>query len=121
MNISDLIYELSEDYSDDFTEEYFNQFPSNENMVKNETSTRSNKPLQIKNVNKIDSYKIYNRITKKIIGQDEQIKTIISVLIRNNMTTNPYFKSNIFLIGGTGNGKSETIKQIAKELGIPYV
>lgn len=121
MNISDLIYEFSEDYSDDFTEEYFNQFSSSENIIKNETSTRSNKPLQIKNVKKIDSYKIYNRITKKIIGQDEQIKTIISVLIRNNMTTNPYFKSNIFLIGGTGNGKSETIKQIAKELGIPYV
>ena len=45
MNISDLIYELSEDYSDDFTEEYFNQFPSNENIIKNETSTRSNKLL----------------------------------------------------------------------------
>ena len=41
MNISDLIYELSEDYSDDFTEEYFNQFPSNENMIKNDSQIKS--------------------------------------------------------------------------------
>lgn len=75
----------------------------------------------VKNSKKINVKNIYNRITKRIIGQDEAIKLILSTIFRNHISDTSYTKSNIFLIGGTGNGKSETVKQIAKELQIPYV
>ena len=88
------------------------------------TNSIINRSKQIAQKNKsqvFDFSKIYSNVTRRIIGQDEPIKVILSTIIRNSMTSNPQFKSNIFLIGGTGNGKSETIKQIAKELQIPYV
>ncbi|MBO5477956.1 MAG: AAA family ATPase [Clostridia bacterium] len=82
----------------------------------------SSKKLPVsKKSQKVDMRSIYNKITKKIIGQDDAVKTILSTIIRNSISDSCYTKSNIFLIGGTGNGKSETVKQIANELGLPYV
>lgn len=70
---------------------------------------------------KINTYKVYKEVIQNVIGQDEQAKSIISVLVRNNMANNRHLKSNMFLIGGTGNGKSETVKQVVSRLDMPYV
>ncbi len=118
LDVADII-SMNGYYNDEFDE--YNQELVNEfNMPKmNNPKVISQEKNKVKA--KINPYKIYKKISSKVIGQDEQIKNIISIIIRNNMTDNAYVKSNIFLIGGTGNGKSETIKQIAKELDIPYV
>lgn len=107
--------EYDEQYDENYEEYPYDSFPNSGFKPK---KTQNNFTKETK---KIDINRVYKEITSNVIGQDEQIKNIISVLVRNNMTSNPYFKSNIFLIGGTGNGKSETIKQIAKKLDIPYV
>lgn len=97
------------------------EFLSNEYFIKERSYEKSvSKNKEIKST-KINTKDIYKEVSSNIIGQDEQIRNILSVLVRNNMTNNPFFKSNMLLIGGTGNGKTETIKQIAKRLNIPYV
>lgn len=73
------------------------------------------------NASKVNIKTIYNRVTQKIIGQEDAIKTILATIVRNSISNSIYTKSNIFLIGGTGCGKSETVKQIAKELDLPFV
>jgi len=65
--------------------------------------------------------KIYDEVTKSVIGQDEAVKTVISTIIRNSFTDVPKARSNMFLIGGTGNGKTETMEQVLKRLEIPYI
>lgn len=69
----------------------------------------------------INSYKIYQNVLKKVIGQDNQVKRILSILIRNLSTNDPHFKRNMFLIGPTGVGKTLSIESILKELDIPYI
>lgn len=105
---------------DDFDE----QFPNEQSYIPKKIQTIDKNVKQLpaaKTTKKVDMKSIYDKITKKIIGQDEAVKLILSTIIRNSVSTNSYTKSNIFLIGGTGNGKSETVKQIAKEIGLPYV
>ncbi len=66
-------------------------------------------------------------ILKRIIGQDEQVRTAISEIYNSHESSNPNKKFNdedtlktvMLIMGGTGSGKSEMIKQIAKELDIP--
>lgn len=89
------------------------KLPEKKNNIKQLPTAKKSESININNV--------YNKITKRIIGQDDAIKLILSTIFRNHMSDTSYTKSNIFLIGGTGNGKSETVKQIAKELQIPYV
>ena len=62
-------------------------------------------------------------------GQDEQLKQILSCIIKNIDLANSRYhqdeiaslKSNILLLGQTGVGKTLIIKQIAKLFDIPYV
>lgn len=126
MDVSDVLSGYNSYYGDDFEDELdYNSY----NVYNKPLNTSNNSnlvkfPLELpknKKAPKINTYSIYNEVIKNVIGQDEQVKNVISILVRNNMTTNRHFKSNMFLIGGTGNGKSETIKQIAKNLDMPYV
>ena len=53
-----------------------------------------------------------------IIGQDKQVRQIITAIYRaKNFKT---IKSNVLIIGNSGTGKTATIEQIAKRLHIPY-
>jgi ATP-dependent Clp protease ATP-binding subunit ClpX len=55
---------------------------------------------------------------RNIIGQDKQVRQIITSIYRAiNFKT---IKSNVLIVGSSGTGKTETIKQIAKRLHIPY-
>lgn len=50
--------------------------------------------------------------------EEEQVRQIITAIYRAiNFKT---IKSNVLVIGNSGTGKTETIKQIAKRLHIPY-
>lgn len=110
-----------------FEQDYYNNNFSNFEQSYINTNINNNNVNLISKKNVIQSKKkiipseIYNKVRRYIIGQDEALKTIITTIIKNNTTTNPQFKSNIFLIGQTGNGKTESIKQIAKQLDLPYV
>lgn len=57
-------------------------------------------------------------VLEYIIGQDTQVRQIITAIYRARCFRN--IKSNILIIGKSGTGKTETIKQIANRLNIPY-
>lgn len=89
--------------------------------VKNKPQISSNKSPKTKSKYEVlNTKEIYDRVSKKVIGQDDVVKAVLSVIIRNRMVTVPDLKSNIFLIGGTGTGKTLVTSIICQELGIPY-
>lgn len=57
-------------------------------------------------------------VLRCIIGQDKQVKQIITAIYRSK--TFKTIKSNVLIIGNSGTGKTATIEQIAKRLHIPY-
>lgn len=77
----------------------------------------------------IDIEAINNEVKKSIIGQDTAIKQILSTIYFNQRLYDSNLpddkvrnlKQNILLVGATGVGKTEIIKQIAKQLDIPCV
>lgn len=65
-----------------------------------------------------DIMNIEKEVLQSIVGQDIAVKQIITAIYRSiNFKT---IKSNVLIIGNSGTGKTETIKQIAKRLNIPY-
>ena len=72
---------------------------------------------------------IYNDLTSNIIGQDEHIKSVMESILWNNYLINSGLscdtvarqKHNILIMGDTGTGKTEIIRQIANSLNLPIV
>lgn len=72
----------------------------------------------VNNENKIPELKeLEQEVLKYIVGQDEQVRKIITGIYRALVF--PTIKSNILIIGNSGTGKTATIKQIAQTLGLP--
>ena len=77
----------------------------------------------------IDIKSIEEEVRKSIIGQDDAIKQVLSTIYFNQRLYDSdlpddklrNLKQNILLVGLTGVGKTEIIKQIAKQLNIPCV
>lgn len=65
-----------------------------------------------------DAKKLVTELKDKIIGQDNAIDDIVSILWQNSRSE---VKNNILLIGPTGVGKTEIIRNIAKSLNVPAV
>lgn len=61
---------------------------------------------------------MYIKIRQNIIGQDEALRKVILAIYRGLEI--PSIKSNILIIGPSGVGKTESMKQIAYQLRIPY-
>ena len=57
-------------------------------------------------------------VLQNIIGQDEPVRKIITSIYKSIVFRS--LKSNLLVIGNSGTGKTETIKQILKRLQIPY-
>ncbi len=69
----------------------------------------------------IYSDELYDEITKYVLSQDEQVKSIASIFAKNQRINNPYLKSNFILCGPTGVGKSEIFRRISSIAKIPMV
>ncbi len=65
-----------------------------------------------------DAKKLTEELKAKIIGQDKAIDDIVSILWQNSRGE---IKNNILLIGPTGVGKTEIIRNITQKLNIPIV
>ena len=90
-----------------------NQFGSGNSGIQTPTGSKS-KPKEILP----DIKDLEKEVLKSIIGQDVAVRKIVTAIYRAiNFKT---VKSNILVIGNSGTGKTETIKQIAKRLNIPY-
>lgn len=66
----------------------------------------------------IDTKLLIHDIENKVIGQNEAIEDIVSILWQNSKTSK---KSNMMIVGPTGVGKTEIIREITKKLHIPMV
>ncbi len=83
----------------------------NPNTQQNFNANRKGK--RIRNIKQVEK-----DVLQCIIGQDAQVKEIITAVYRGI-----YFKSiksNTLIIGDSGTGKTETVVQIAKRMHLPY-
>ena len=65
------------------------------------------------------SDKIYDTVTKTVLCQDEQIKTVANAIAKNSQLAEPYLKSNLLICGPTGVGKSEIFRSIRDNFQVP--
>ena len=65
-----------------------------------------------------DIKRLEKDVLQCIIGQDKQVRQIITAIYR--AIKFPSIKSNVLIVGNSGTGKTATIQQIAKRLHIPY-
>lgn len=64
---------------------------------------------------------IIENVRLVVKGQDEQVKIISTAIFKNQRIDTPEIKSNIIVLGDSGNGKTEIIKLLANEFKVPYV
>ena len=57
-------------------------------------------------------------VLKYIIGQDKPVRQIITAIYKSFMFTQ--LKSNLLIVGHSGTGKTETVKQVLRRLNVPY-
>lgn len=57
-------------------------------------------------------------VLQNIVGQDEPVRQIITSIYKSIVFRS--LKSNILIMGNSGTGKTETVKQILKRFQIPY-
>ena len=65
------------------------------------------------NINVVERYAL-----SRIIGQDEQVRKFITAIYKQKLF--PSLRSVLLLIGNSGTGKTETIKQVLSKLKMPY-
>lgn len=70
----------------------------------------------------INAKELLNKVTSRVIGQDEAAFKLVHTICKNIKYGNyEGMKSNILLYGPTGCGKTELLRSISKELNIPLV
>lgn len=62
---------------------------------------------------------IENKVLKAVIGQDEHVRKILTAIYRSRTFKND--RGSTLIIGGSGTGKTETLRQIMPLLKIPYI
>ena len=73
------------------------------------------------NKNIIYADELYDEITRYVLRQDEQIKTIATLFAKNQRIDNPYLKGNFILCGPTGVGKSEIFRRLSSIAEVPMI
>jgi len=76
---------------------------------------------------KLENY--YNEISKKVIGQDAQLKSILAGVyswqkLLDTAISDEHkklMKKNMFIVGASGSGKTEILRQISKLFSIPMI
>lgn len=85
--------------------------PTEENrmVVTNNTSSRINVAYA------------YREIKKSVIGQDETIRKVLSVIHTNDLAKEPPYRCRCLIVGKTGCGKTEILRNLSKITNRPFV
>ena len=92
---------------------------------KNDEEKQEDDKLAVSNLQEMNFFEeikiseVCSEIQKSIISQDEAIKKIVTAIYRNNIFENPKMKSNIFIYGPTGVGKTAIVKLFARHFKLP--
>lgn len=70
---------------------------------------------------KLSSCEIFDNVSKSIMCQDEQIKSIISNIIKNTLIHDERLKTNLFVCGDHGVGKTDIFRCLEENLDVPLV
>ncbi len=106
------------------TDRKLEQVDNNAVVEKNTTAVGGNQAKPLPKKAKVRRTKIPNiamlqqNIKKYIIGQDSAVDRIVLAIYRSLKIQT--IKTNILVIGKSGSGKTETMKQIARALKLPY-
>lgn len=93
---------------------------NNDEILKAKASVFSS-DLESKNIRRdIDTDELEAYLKERIIGQDEKIEELVTVIADNYKTSDPHLIQRPLLIGPSGVGKTETLKLIAEYLDIPF-
>ncbi len=71
--------------------------------------------------NKIDAELLYNAVTSRVVGQDDQIKKIITAIWKHYNNFSDDKSRNILINGQTAVGKTEIFRAISKLIDVPCV
>lgn len=63
---------------------------------------------------------LYEYLKERVIGHDDELKSIATTLIMNYRSTKEFGTEAILIAGPTGTGKTETIQSAANYLNLPY-
>lgn len=91
---------------------------SKTNLNSGKFAKNNNGNLPKKNRRLPDIKRLENEVLQCIIGQDMQVRQIITSIYRAKKFKS--IKSNVLIIGKSGTGKTATVKEIAKRLHLPY-
>ncbi len=68
----------------------------------------------------IDTEELEAFLKERIIGQDNQIESLVTVISDNYKTNDPHLIQRPLIMGPSGVGKTETLKLLAEYLDIPF-
>lgn len=74
-----------------------------------------------KSISSIHVFSAYNEIKKRVIGQDETIKKVLSVMHTNDLVNDTSYRSRCLIVGKTGSGKTEILRNLGKIANRPFV
>lgn len=103
-------------------EDIINLFMKN-NTKQTEDNLMENKQNEEKDTNNnfdlnINPHLLYKQIREVVKGQDDAIKEIVTCVWENYMSDHA---NNMLLVGSSGTGKTEILRQLSKKLGIPLL
>lgn len=97
-------------------------FDENKRRVSEVTTTLKkafvNAKKEDKNLSIVD---IYESLRKVVMCQDKQLKSILANIKKNLSIKDPSLKSNLFICGDTGVGKTEIFRNLQDSLDVPVV
>lgn len=103
--------------ADNIKEVNFNDIiKANEEIINIVEETENSYQLSLPPINEL-----YEKIRKNVLCQDNQIKKILTAVYKNLTFEEQQLKSNIFIYGPSGVGKTAIINQIGANLNIPVV
>ena len=77
--------------------------------------------VKSKNIRRdIDTDELEAYLKERIIGQDEAIESLVTVISDNYKTNDPHLIERPLIMGPSGVGKTETLKLLAEYLEIPF-
>ena len=94
-----------------------------EEIKKVSLAMKSKDGSNIKNKNirrDIDTDELEAYLKDRIIGQDEAIESLVTVISDNYKTNDPHLIARPLIMGPSGVGKTETLKLLAEYLEIPF-
>ncbi len=89
--------------------------------IEDKKMTDIKKDIEVKNDSKISAKEIYDYVTKSLVGQNDAVEDMVSIIVNNMYATKQEEFIRPLLIGQTGSGKSLLFHLLGKKLDTPVI